>query len=96
MRKRICTMCSICIAIFGFTIASAHHSSAIYDTQQEISINGVVTQIQWRNPHVYIYVDGTTSSGQTTQWEIEGIGPSGFRRVGWSKETDQSLRYPRL
>lgn len=89
MKKRICTMCLFCTAIFGIATVSAHHSSAIYDTQREISIEGVVSQIQWRNPHVYIYLEEAKGSGQVLQWQIEGIGPSGFRRAGWSKDTLQ-------
>jgi hypothetical protein len=67
----------------------AHHSMAIYDTGQQVSIEGTVTRVAWRNPHVYIYLDETLESGEVINWEVEGLGPSSFRRLGWSQDTLQ-------
>ena len=65
----------------------AHHSTAIYDTQQEIAVEGVVTGLRWANPHVYIYLDQTTDSGEVFNWEIEGYGPGAMRKMGWSRDS---------
>lgn len=67
--------------------ANAHHSMAIYDTQQELTVQGTVTRIHWRNPHVYIYIDEVLESGQVVTWEVEGLPPAGFRRAGWEQDT---------
>lgn len=66
-----------------------HHSMAIYDTAQQVSISGTVSRVAWRNPHVYIYLNETLDTGEVVNWEIEGFGPSAFRRLGWSQETLQ-------
>lgn len=76
------------LAILAFPLTvSAHHSMAIYDSSQNVSIEGTVTRVAWRNPHVYIYMDETLETGEVINWEVEGFGPSSFRRLGWSEET---------
>lgn len=64
----------------------AHHSSARFDKSQSVTVEGIVTRVKWANPHVYIYIDQTTDSGQTINWEIEGAPPAGLRRMGWSRD----------
>jgi hypothetical protein len=65
----------------------AHHSNAIYNLEEQISVEGTVTQIRWANPHVYIYLDETTDSGEVINWEIEGFGPGAMRKMGFSRNT---------
>jgi hypothetical protein len=78
------------LAIISFPLTTyAHHSMAIYDTGQQVSIEGTVTRVAWRNPHVYIYMNETLETGEVINWEVEGFGPSAFRRLGWSQETLQ-------
>ena len=65
----------------------AHHSSAMYDDKKVITIEGTVARYEWANPHVYLYVQQLTETGQTVQWEIEASPPSILRRLGWSQDT---------
>ena len=58
-----------------------------YDTDQAITIEGIVNRLDWRNPHVYIYIEQITESGETVEWEIEGHAPIVMHRFGWVKET---------
>ena len=67
------------------TPASAHHSSAAFDYEAEITLEGVVTKFEWANPHVYIYLDGVDrASGRRATWEIEGLPPGVLKPRGWS------------
>ena len=78
-----------CIALFlnsQLPKVYAHHSSARFDKSQNVTVEGVVTRVKWANPHVYIYMDQVTDSGQTINWEIEGAPPAGLRRMGWSRD----------
>ena len=68
-------------------VLHAHHSTAAFDTEQVITIEGIVTRVQWVNPHVYIYIDQTTENGEIVNWEIEGFGPASMRRMGWTRNT---------
>ena len=67
----------------------AHHSTAIYDMEQSITIEGVVSRYDWANPHVYIYIEQRTETGSTTEWKVEGYPPALMRRMGWSDQTLQ-------
>jgi hypothetical protein len=68
-------------------LACAHHSSAMYDDKQTVTVEGTVAKFEWSNPHVYIYVNQVTTSGQTVEWEIEASPPSILGRLGWSQDT---------
>jgi len=65
----------------------AHHSSAGFDTKQTVTVQGVVKRIDWFNPHVYVYVEQTTDTGQKVEWEIECFPPMALRGFGWLKDT---------
>lgn len=67
--------------------AYAHHSQATYDVDQEITVEGVVTAYEWRNPHVYVYLEQTTESGAAIKWQVEGMPPALMLRQGWSRDT---------
>lgn len=64
----------------------AHHSSAIFDLDHAVTLEGVVTAYEWANPHVYLYVD-TGSNGEPAVWEIEASPPSFMLLRGWSPTT---------
>ena len=68
------------------TIVSAHHSFAMFDTANPITIEGVVTMVQWTNPHVYIEVDVPEGQG-TKHWTMELGSPSILMRGGWKFNT---------
>src|SRR4051794_18343587 len=66
------------LAICGFTFfvnvtcGWAHHSAAAtYDTSKPVTLKGVVTKLDWKNPHVYYYIDVTDPAGNVMNWAIE-------------------------
>jgi hypothetical protein len=67
--------------------ALAHHSPSRFDRAQTVAFEGVVTGVEWANPHVYLTVEQATESGETIAWEVETVGPSALRRVGWARDT---------
>ena len=64
--------------------AFAHHSSAMFDHTVERELIGVVKLFNWTNPHGYLQVTVTTSSGRTQDWSIEMQNPSSMARKGLS------------
>jgi len=62
--------------------ASAHHSTAAYDAKQVLTLEGTVTQVQWVNPHSYIYMLVDTD-GKPTKWQILSGTPTLNIRNGW-------------
>ena len=62
--------------------AAAHHNmSALFDFNDRVTVSGTLTRLDWRNPHIYVFVDGKTATGQAAAqaWSIEGPPPSFFR-----------------
>jgi hypothetical protein len=66
--------------------AVAHHSNAIFDMTTKVVIRGTITKYEWANPHVYLWVEEVTASGERITWEVEGGPPAILRRSGVSKE----------
>lgn len=63
----------------------AHHSfKAEYDTDQPITLKGVITKVNWKNPHVQLYMDVKEPSGETAKWELELSSPNGLLSQGWT------------
>lgn len=87
-----CTSVQARAAVAALTIllassVGAHHSRAIYDLERSITIDGIVTNFEWANPHVYLYVEATDDNGDTVVWEIENGSTTAMGRRGWTRET---------
>lgn len=69
--------------------ASAHHSfSAEFDGDQRIELTGIVTKVEWTNPHVWFYINVRDSeTGEVTNWGAEMGPPHGLQRSGWRRNT---------
>ncbi len=71
------------LSLVGFATATqAHHSSAMFDQQQLVTLNGTVKQFQWSNPHCWIQVVVNDKSGPV-EWSVEMGSPSQLFRGGW-------------
>ena len=67
--------------------ATAHHSFAMFDASQTVTLEGSVKEFQWTNPHSFILMAVPSSDGQVDQWSIEMGGPAGLARQGWVPKT---------
>jgi hypothetical protein len=66
----------------------AHHSfSAEFDAKQRTTFEGVVTKVEWTNPHVYFYVDVKGKDGQVENWAFQTAGPNLLMRSGWDRHS---------
>ena len=66
----------------------AHHSFAgNYDFNQPVRVTGVVTAVQWANPHIRFVVEVKGRNGKVTTWTFSGDGATGLARRGVSKTT---------
>ena len=67
--------------------SQAHHSfAAQYDSNKPINMTGVVTKVEWTNPHVYIYVDVTDDKSQkVSNWAFEMGPPHMLQKAGWKR-----------
>jgi hypothetical protein len=78
---------ALTVLLCASTTAAAHHGMTMFDFEATITLDGVVTQYEWRNPHVYVYVEVLDDTGDRVVWEVEGQPPASLRRQGWSADS---------
>ena len=79
-------------ASFGILLAAApllsHHSfAAQYDGQKKVTLKGVVTKVEWMNPHAYFYINVTEANGRVANWALEMGALAGLQKQGWTRNT---------
>jgi hypothetical protein len=68
--------------------AVAHHSfAAEFDSTKPITLRGIVTKVEWTNPHVWFYINVKDESGRVTNWGAEMGPPHGLQGNGWTRTT---------
>ncbi len=67
--------------------AVSHHSPAIFDRSQQITITGVVRDFRWENPHSWIHLDVTDDDGVVATWSVEMNPAMSLARNGWTRRT---------
>jgi hypothetical protein len=78
-------------AVVGFVLSTpgivAHHSfAAEFDAAKPLNLKGIVTKIEWANPHTYFYMD-VAEGDKVTNWGMEMGSPNGLMRQGWTRNT---------
>ena len=67
---------------------SAHHAfSWEFDAKKPVTVSGVVTRVDWINPHTYFYVDVKNGQGLAVNWIFETAGPNTLDRHGWHRDS---------
>lgn len=85
MKRASLVVASLLLA--GATPALAHHSFlAEYDGDKQVTITGVVTEVDWRNPHSHFYLDVTKPDGTIDKWKFEAFPPNMLLRNGWKRD----------
>jgi V8-like Glu-specific endopeptidase len=74
------------------TALLAHHSfGAEYDANKPVTLTGVITKVEWTNPHSYFYLDVKDDKGNTANWKLEGYPPGVLIRTGWKKDVTMKV-----
>ena len=72
----------VALLLAAASTAWAHHSATMFEQTKTITVEGVVKEFQWTNPHSWLLVDVTDSNGKVTTWGFEAEGPSTLQRAG--------------
>ena len=67
-----------------------HHSHGNYDVNNYTYLEGKVSEVQWINPHTWIYLEVADTNGDVAIWALEGGAPGGLLRRGWATDSVKS------
>jgi hypothetical protein len=84
MRDKV-TLARVAILLAAIPVAAHHSFAAEYDSSALVTLTGVVTKVEWTNPHAYIYVDVKDASGKVVNWGMEGYPPNTLTRTGFTR-----------
>jgi hypothetical protein len=80
------------VALSGYLVlaaaqATAHHSvSGQFDRAKRVSLTGVITKVDWINPHTYLHLAVTDETGEVTMWQLESLPTAMLRKAGITSE----------
>jgi hypothetical protein len=80
-RVSVGVLMGICLAV-ACAPALAHHSAAMFEEKKTVTVEGVVKEFQFTNPHSWLLVDVKDKNGKVTTWGFEAEGPSTLQRAG--------------
>lgn len=81
---------TVTVALVAATASFAHHSvSGQFDTSKSLTLTGVVSRVDWINPHIYLYLDVKNGDGTVTTWALATLPTAMMRRAGLTRESLQ-------
>ena len=88
MRAKVSSLVASVALLLAASPAMAHHAfAAEFDTDQPVTVRGVITRVDWVNPHSWIYVDVKEADGKVVTWRFEMGPPNALLRMGWRKDS---------
>ena len=86
MNYRIVPLIAFGVMLAAGAVDAHHNMSAIFDFNQRFTLTGALTKVDWRNPHIELFVDVKTEQGQVQTWRYEGPSPGIFRTRNIGKD----------
>jgi hypothetical protein len=88
MRVGVRLLAAIAVLASSSSAVTAHHSfAAQYDANKPVTLKGIVSKVEWTNPHARFYVDVRDETGTVTNWNLELASPNVLVRNGWSRKS---------
>jgi hypothetical protein len=87
MKRKISLALAAAAALFCTLPLLAHHAvSAEFDASKTVTLKGVVSKVDWVNPHIFVYFDAKDESGKVTTWRLQSLPPMFFKNSGLTKD----------
>ena len=89
MKRYVFGVVAAASLVLAGRVALAHHSfAAEFDVKKPITLKGIVTKVEWVNPHVWFYINVKDEpTGEVTNWGAEMGAPHQLQRRGWRRES---------
>jgi hypothetical protein len=88
MKTKPVALLAALIALLAVSVpVFAHHGSASYEMTKSVSVKGAVTNFQFVNPHVLIFIESKNNKGEAEKWQGELTSPNRLNRAGWKHDT---------
>jgi hypothetical protein len=84
--SRVPTLVAL-IAVLSVPVLAHHGRGATYDMKNRVTLKGTVSKVEWRNPHVLIYMDVKDDEGNVVTWGFENSGVSTLAQEGYNRNT---------
>src|SRR4051794_26787989 len=81
-KRTLAALLSIGVLFMQAVPIVAHHSGAMFESEKTVTLEGVVKEFQYTNPHSWLLVDVKNKNGTVTTWGFEAEGPSTLQRAG--------------
>ena len=75
------------LLLSGLPVFAHHSGAAEFDSTKKINLTGVVTKVEWTNPHAHFLMDVKDSSGNVANWNLELASPNILIRNGWKRNS---------
>ena len=87
MNLRTTLLVTLAVTLLAGSAWAHHNMSALFDFNDRVTVTGTLTKLDWRNPHIYVFIDGKTTADQpqAQAWSAEGPAPSFFRAQNINK-----------
>jgi hypothetical protein len=90
MKVKLGLLLGLSTAFWSAAPVLGHHSfAAEFNADAPINLTGVVTKIEWMNPHTFFYIDVEAEDGTYENWALEMGSPNGLMRRGWTRDSLQ-------
>jgi len=87
MRVILNITAALALLVSGLPMMAHHSGAAVFDNTKKIDLTGVVTKMEWVNPHAHFYLDVKDNTGKVTNWNLELASPSILVRNGWTRHS---------
>lgn len=85
--KKIFLALGAAVALLSAAPLVAHHAvSAEFDSSKVVTLKGVISNVDWVNPHIFVYFDAKDENGKVTTWRLQSLPPMFFKGSGLTKE----------